>query len=105
MATKTKTSTCSVDFDGDDEQPSGTYYHIENAASGRAKCKKCKESIGKGELRIATSKFYRCAMICGVWVLHYFVGSVSRTMTNDIKLRYTVLLPKQSTASFSRLCR
>jgi hypothetical protein len=37
-----------------DEQ--NTTYHIENAASGRAKCKKCKEPIAKGELRIATSE-------------------------------------------------
>ena len=34
-----------------------TTYHLENATSGRAKCKKCKEKIGKGELRIATSEF------------------------------------------------
>jgi len=32
-----------------------TTYHIENASSGRAKCKKCKEQIAKGELRIATN--------------------------------------------------
>ena len=38
-----------------DEQ--NTTYHIENAASGRAKCKKCKEPIVKGELRIATSEW------------------------------------------------
>jgi hypothetical protein len=84
MSTKTKTTTAPVDFDnfegfdeGEEEaKPSGTYYHVENAASGRAKCKKCKEAIGKGELRIATSKFYRFAMKCGVSMLLYFVGSV-----------------------------
>jgi PHP family Zn ribbon phosphoesterase len=38
-----------------DEQ--NTTYHIESAASGRAKCKKCKEPIAKGELRIATSEW------------------------------------------------
>lgn len=62
MATKTKTTTTApVDFDDGfdeehEEQRTGTYYHVENAASGRAKCKKCKETIAKGELRIATSK-------------------------------------------------
>lgn len=34
-----------------------TTYHIENASSGRAKCKKCKEPIAKGELRIATNAY------------------------------------------------
>jgi len=34
-----------------------TTYHIENASSSRAKCKKCKEVIAKGELRIATNSF------------------------------------------------
>mmetsp|Transcript_16797 Transcript_16797/g.35519 ORF Transcript_16797/g.35519 Transcript_16797/m.35519 type:complete len:486 (+) Transcript_16797:230-1687(+) len=34
-----------------------TTYHIENAPSGRAKCKKCKEGIAKGELRICTNAF------------------------------------------------
>lgn len=32
-------------------------YYIEHASSGRAKCKKCKEAIAKGELRIATNSF------------------------------------------------
>lgn len=36
---------------------SETTYHIEHASSGRAKCKKCKEQIAKGELRIATNAF------------------------------------------------
>jgi len=56
------------DFDDDvDQQPSGTHYHIEHAASGRSKCKKCKDTIAKGELRIATSKFYyRVMAMCGV---------------------------------------
>lgn len=31
-------------------------YHIENAKSGRSACKKCKEVIAKGELRIVASK-------------------------------------------------
>eukprot|EP00547_Thalassionema_nitzschioides_P006417 CAMPEP_0194201218 /NCGR_PEP_ID=MMETSP0156-20130528/1541_1 /TAXON_ID=33649 /ORGANISM="Thalassionema nitzschioides, Strain L26-B" /LENGTH=473 /DNA_ID=CAMNT_0038926351 /DNA_START=79 /DNA_END=1500 /DNA_ORIENTATION=+ len=30
-------------------------YHIEEAKSSRSKCKKCKEPIGKGELRIGTT--------------------------------------------------
>ena len=34
---------------------SETTYSIENAKSGRAKCKKCKEPISKGELRIGIS--------------------------------------------------
>lgn len=36
---------------------SETTYHLENAASGRAKCKKCKETIAKGELRISTHAY------------------------------------------------
>ena len=36
---------------------SETTYHLENAASGRAKCKKCKETIAKGELRISTREW------------------------------------------------
>eukprot|EP00585_Thalassiosira_rotula_P005630 CAMPEP_0196151666 /NCGR_PEP_ID=MMETSP0910-20130528/34073_1 /TAXON_ID=49265 /ORGANISM="Thalassiosira rotula, Strain GSO102" /LENGTH=49 /DNA_ID= /DNA_START= /DNA_END= /DNA_ORIENTATION= len=34
-----------------------TTYVLENAPSGRAKCKKCKETIAKGELRIATHSY------------------------------------------------
>lgn len=34
-----------------------TTYHVERAPSGRAKCKKCKEVIAKGELRIATNSY------------------------------------------------
>jgi len=34
----------------------GTTYHLEHASSGRAKCKKCKNQIEKGALRIGTSK-------------------------------------------------
>lgn len=34
-----------------------TTYILENAPSGRAKCKKCKETIAKGELRIATNSY------------------------------------------------
>lgn len=33
-----------------------TTYHIEHASSGRAKCKKCKIAIAKGELRVGTSE-------------------------------------------------
>eukprot|EP00578_Thalassiosira_sp_NH16_P006940 CAMPEP_0181116970 /NCGR_PEP_ID=MMETSP1071-20121207/22240_1 /TAXON_ID=35127 /ORGANISM="Thalassiosira sp., Strain NH16" /LENGTH=484 /DNA_ID=CAMNT_0023201261 /DNA_START=132 /DNA_END=1586 /DNA_ORIENTATION=- len=32
----------------------GSTYHIEHDRSGRAKCRECKETIAKGELRIAT---------------------------------------------------
>ena len=35
---------------------SETTYFIEHAKSARGKCKKCKETIAKGELRIATSE-------------------------------------------------
>ena len=34
---------------------SETTYSIENAKSGRASCKKCKEKIGKGEIRLGVS--------------------------------------------------
>jgi len=34
----------------------GTTYQLEHASSGRAKCKKCKNQIEKGALRIGTSK-------------------------------------------------
>lgn len=86
MATKTKTSksAAAADYDDDNvdnqQQPSGTYYHIEHAASGRSKCKKCKDTIAKGELRIATSKFRIMAM-CGV-------GDVREQWHHDFKNAY-----------------
>ena len=62
-------------------------YRLSLAPTGRARCRRCKERVGKGELRLETSAFVRPGRRT-VFVHHARATCVSVALARDVLVVY-----------------